>query len=398
MIEYFKSLKKFNSIEVTLQIGCSLQCKYCPQNLLIKNYNKKDRVKSMSLDSFKRYIESVRIGGGIVFSGMSEPFLNKDCAKMIKYAYDKGYKISLFTTLMGMSLEDLEIIKHVHFDYVTLHVPDTEGNSKFTLNEEYDRVLEKFCSTVQVNNYSCHGTVHDRVKQYIDSEFLSTALMNRAGNLEYEHLKTFAPKGEIVCQVGTIEGPGCWAPEVLPDGTVTLCCMDYAMRHVLGNLNENSVSEILNSDEANLVMQGMKQDTMDTLCRTCSSAVPMEDLGVSKLKKAMEQDETNEVFHKIKTAENICIYGLGKYFRDTYFSLKYNEVIHANLFSDSKISETDYITEGEVVEPEQLVNYDHLLVITYVKNPASINEKLQELGITNYINIMDIFREISNME
>ncbi len=64
MNEYFKTLKKFNTIEVTLQIGCSLQCKYCPQKLLLLNYNKQERTKSMSFEAFQKYTDSVLGGGG----------------------------------------------------------------------------------------------------------------------------------------------------------------------------------------------------------------------------------------------------------------------------------------------------------------------------------------------
>lgn len=394
MIKYFSVLRKFNTIEVTLQIGCSLQCKYCPQKLLASNYYRKNRIRTMSFAAFVKYIDSVRLGGGIVFSGMSEPFLNADCARMIKYAYEKGYKISLFTTLMGMKEEDFEMIKDVAFDYVTLHIPDAEGNARFVLDDAYFKVLEKFTKSVKIHNYSCHGQVHPLVANYVDEHLLGTSMMNRAGNLEYEELKTFAPKGKIVCQVGTIESPGCWAPEVLPDGTVLLCCMDYGMRHVLGNLNENSVSEILNGREAYCVMKGMEDESIDILCRSCCSAVEERNLGADKLRIKLKSDVQSLVLNRIRNAENICIYGLGKYFRDTYFPLKYNEAIQANLFSDGNIGETDYVTEGEIVVPERLPDYEGLLVITWVKNPLAINSRLEELGIHNYINVADILNEI----
>lgn len=393
MIEYFKNLKKFNTIEVTLQIGCSLQCRYCPQKLLISNYCRQDRVRRMSFEAFAKYIDNVRTGGGIVFSGMSEPFLNADCAKMIKYAYEKGYKISLFTTLMGMKEEDLELIKDVAFDYVTLHIPDAEGNAKFVLDDAYFKMLEKFTQSVKVNNYSCHGQVHPLVMDYVDKQLLGTSMMNRAGNLDYEELETYAPKGKVVCQIGTIESPGCWAPEVLPDGTVLLCCMDYGMRHVLGNLNENSANEILNGREACRVMKGMEDDGIDILCRSCGSAVEVGKLGVSRLCEKLKSDVESPVLNKIRHAKNICIYGLGKYFRDTYFSLKYNEAIQANLFSDGNIGETDYVTEGEIIVPERMSDYEDLLVITWVKNPWGINKRLEELGIKNYMNVVDVLNE-----
>lgn len=94
---------KLHGLEFTLAIGCKLDCKYCPQEKLIKKYINKygnDNIY-MKFEDFKKCLSKVYKGSGISFAGMVEPFHNKDCARMIKYAYDLGYKISLDTTLVA---------------------------------------------------------------------------------------------------------------------------------------------------------------------------------------------------------------------------------------------------------------------------------------------------------
>lgn len=47
----------------------------------------------------------------ICFTGLSEPLLNKDAIKMIKYASEKGYNVHLYTTFRNASIERNKIFK-----------------------------------------------------------------------------------------------------------------------------------------------------------------------------------------------------------------------------------------------------------------------------------------------
>ena len=42
------------------------------------------------------------------FSGFSEPFLNRESSRMMRLAYQKGYQVVLYTTLVGFRREDLD--------------------------------------------------------------------------------------------------------------------------------------------------------------------------------------------------------------------------------------------------------------------------------------------------
>ena len=62
----------------------------------------------------------------IIFSGFTEPYLNPECSKMIEYASDCGYTIQVFSTLVGMTLEDVDILNKVKLFRLTIHLPDKE--------------------------------------------------------------------------------------------------------------------------------------------------------------------------------------------------------------------------------------------------------------------------------
>lgn len=119
---------KLHALELPLTIGCRLDCLYCPQKLLLNKYYNadKNRKSILSFDDFKKALDKVERNSSISFAGMSEPFHNPHCADMIVYAYQQGYKISLFTTLVDMTMEDYQKIKDIPFDSFVLHIPDEE--------------------------------------------------------------------------------------------------------------------------------------------------------------------------------------------------------------------------------------------------------------------------------
>jgi len=87
-------------------------CRYCPQLLIIKQYNKLREEVIMSFETFKTCSDKMPKSVRIDFSGMAEPWLNCDATKMLLYAYNSGFKkISVFTSTVGMTEKDFKKIK-----------------------------------------------------------------------------------------------------------------------------------------------------------------------------------------------------------------------------------------------------------------------------------------------
>lgn len=154
----------FNVAQVTLAVGCPLNCKFCPQDNFIKAYKArygKEYNKYMTMETFKAILKNFekrekRCDSGLIaFAGFSEPFLNPKCGDMIRYAYDSGYQVALYTTLVGMREEDLQKIKDIEFMEVVLHTPDQEKSAHFKLDENYLNILDKFLNSgIKINLYS----------------------------------------------------------------------------------------------------------------------------------------------------------------------------------------------------------------------------------------------------
>lgn len=248
-------------LEITTHIGCPIDCMDCPQEMLRKKYKGR---KTMSLEDYKRAIDKVPQGTRIDFSGMCEPFANKNCADMILYAAEKGFPIALYTTLQGATMKDYERLKDVRYEVVTIHLPDADGRSHFNITDEYLEVLSKW----ETNNYSCHGKVDERVLPYIKCRNLITFMHDRAGNVDCRPHISIEPSRMLRCATS---GTAMNHNVLLPNGDVLMCCMDYGYTGKFGNLFEQEYDEVLNSDVACAMRATL--DEGESICRHCANAI-----------------------------------------------------------------------------------------------------------------------------
>lgn len=413
--------KKMFGAEFTLAIGCKLQCKYCPQEKLVRTYINRfgtDKLH-MSFEDFKVCLEKIEPGAGISIGGMVEPFHNKECAKMIRYAYEQGFQVGLDTSLQGMTEEDFCILKDVKFDHLQLHIPDREGNSRFNVTEQYIDIFEKVNQNFKVAGYSCHGNPHESIKEKLNDELLfANHMINRAGNLTYSELDIYDHDGKLICGSGSIERTGGYLPEILPNGTVILCCMDYGLEHILGNILKEDWNEILQGSAYRQFEDGLEDKRIPLLCRHCSAALQKENnyfdisnmLGPNAIKVSrLIGDYTNgilsdsdlenrigiggaEVIKRLTSAENRCVFGVGKLFEDNYFNSLWHNVIKANVFSDNDKSKWGTEIRGiKCVAPEELHLYENLIIVVYIKNAIELYEDLHRKGFQNIIDISQLF-------
>ena len=132
-------------IEVTPKIGCSNNCRYCPQKLLLSRYFKDDcnRKSEMSFDDFKFFLEKIPENTILDWSGFVEPFLNPVTIDMMEYANLKGFEQTLFTTLQGLDNETFNRAVRIPFNEVILHTADRFGYANIPVTEQYLSMIRK---------------------------------------------------------------------------------------------------------------------------------------------------------------------------------------------------------------------------------------------------------------
>jgi len=248
-------------LEITTHIGCPINCVDCPQELLKKRYQGK---KDLSFEDYKTAIDKLPKDTRVDFSGMCEPFVNKNCTDMILYAFERGFPLALYTTLQGATLIDYERLKGVQYEAFTIHLPDKDGRSTFKITDEYLEVLRLFDPLA----YSCHGEVDDRVRGIIKPRHLITFMHDRAGNVEGRPHLSIDQNQPLWCLTS---GREMNHNVLLPDGTVLMCCMDYGMTGVFGNLFTQSYDEVIHSEEAERMRSTLQQG--ESICRHCTNAI-----------------------------------------------------------------------------------------------------------------------------
>ena len=292
------------SMEITTNIGCRVQCDFCPQELLIKEYSDKTELKDitygspsqMTLQTFKNCLEKIPENVLIGFAGYSEPFLNPDCSEMILFAHKKGHPISVFSTLVGMKLEDVEKIKSVPFTIFHIHLPDSSNFAKIAVNQNYLDVLKKIVSS-KIKNVSgmSMGKLHPKVESILDTTISPLVMSSRAGTVDI--VETIPKKiGPLSCNRSTsidlIDRID--YNVLLPNGDVALCHNDYGLQNIIGNLVNSSYESLFHSKNYKEMFKKLKSNSDELICRYCEEAIPEKDLKEKQsLKVELEKNSNN---------------------------------------------------------------------------------------------------------
>jgi sulfatase maturation enzyme AslB (radical SAM superfamily) len=251
-------------MEITTRIGCINRCSYCPQEKLIHAYKNVSDILEMDMDTFKTCIDKTPTDVRIHFSGFSEPWLNPRCTEMVVYAHSRGHRIEVFTTLVGMTSNDIEILKKIPFERFIVHLPDSDGKTNIDVNDHYLSILTSVTECLPDAWYIYYDNIHTALVPL--SKTVRTAkweLVSRANNIKNKGQDVKFIPGKIKCIRDLSQNV------LLPNGDVVLCCNDYGMKHVLGNLLESNYDSLFTGEVYQRVSEGLADDSMDILCRYC---------------------------------------------------------------------------------------------------------------------------------
>jgi hypothetical protein len=263
------------TLEITTRIGCKNMCDYCPQKLLLSNYSSFSNVFEMSLETFQSCMLKIPKSVRIDFSGFSEPWLNPECTRMIVKANDLNFKIAVYTTCVGMRLEDLEQIRSIPFVIFNIHLPDNENHTRIKIDEKYIRILNQITKHPPSNcSFIYFKTIHPKVekilhKHKVHALDIQNAQISRAGNLKRIFINS--SHREYICSVSKDLNNNV----LLPNGDVVLCCMDYGLKHRLGNLLLQNYDSIMKGDKLRFIKKSLNANSgKGTICNFCEKRVP----------------------------------------------------------------------------------------------------------------------------
>ena len=278
------------TLEITTAIGCPLACGCCPQGLLCSCYPQ-GASREMTLDDFKKILSTVPKDVRIDFSGMAEPWTALETTSMFRHALGQGYLVSAYTTLVGMSDEDVRFLianmdRFGLENPFCLHLADDEGAmSGFRPSVEYhDRVAEVISAMravarsrrrgvkeLQLMTMSSSGRVHESIADLLPEPLLPFVPTSRAGTLREDRAARIRHHYAVQCRDTALYDRNV----VVPNGDVFVCCMDYGLTVPLGNLLTGTYESLRESDRLSGLLESNRCAGFDetTICKSCEWAV-----------------------------------------------------------------------------------------------------------------------------
>jgi hypothetical protein len=269
-------------MELTTMVGCPLMCTFCPQDNLRNSYG--DSEKYLQSVDLVKVLAKLPRNTRIDFSGMSEPWANPHCTDMLETVIYMGFDVAIYTTLYGM--DDPERVKKVleshpnQVKVVMLHLPDANKNMKgWKQTTKWMNALESFM-TWQVPcglgamTMDKSGFVAPEL-QHIIGRLPGWQGHTRADSLSVEQIGaqdiSITPHNTfpLTCR----STPFYDRNVLLPNGDVVLCCMDYNLKHVIGNLLTQTYEEIFAGDKLAQIIKMNEAAGFDkcSICKSCEN-------------------------------------------------------------------------------------------------------------------------------
>lgn len=263
---------------------CNLSCVFCARENMKRNFDVID------IEVFKRTIDSLPKGTYITLTGNGEPTINVHIYDMIAYAAEKGMHVSIITNACTLNDKNRKKLINSGISRIQLSFQslDKETDEKIMRGASYEKQLLNILkliheirtsnkmiyisiSKVEIEESAHFSEVTKRfwnkipIDNYYEGEYLS--LQTDSGIYE----KTEADEEYIPCAEPWI------AVKVNASGEVNPCPLDFSSKYVIGNIKEDSLGNILNSDKAIAFKKALLTGDMEFLdnigycCKDCNT-------------------------------------------------------------------------------------------------------------------------------
>lgn len=282
-------MKKYKKVYIEITNICNLSCEFCPLN--------KREKKFMAADEFEKILIDIKPYTKYIYLHlMGEPTLNPNLEEFFNLAYKHNISVNLTTngTLLNKVQEILLKSKALRQVNISLH--SFEANSKINFNNYFENVLEFIklanentniiCSMRlwNLDSYNLKGAnklnleiielikekfnFKEDLKYKIDTErkvkLKERIYLNAAEKFSWPSMD-IEPLGDSGFCHGLRDHFG-----ILVDGTVVPCCLDGDGNINLGNIFNEKLEVILNSERSIKIYNGFSgRKRVEELCKRC---------------------------------------------------------------------------------------------------------------------------------
>ena len=262
--------KRFKKIYVEITNFCNLNCDFC-----IKN---KRQNKFISIDDFKILLGKVNnYTDYLYFHVLGEPLLHPKINELIDIAC-KDFKINITTN--GYLIDRIKNNKNIRQLNISLHSFDDKY--KISLIDYLNNIFDTVDKLVENNTYISlrlwvKNKYNNDIIDYINNRYntnikynIEQFNINKRVFINNFHEFIWPDLNNETYEIigtcyGLIDHIG-----ILVDGTIIPCCLDSMGVVNLGNIHENNLDEILNSDRVKNIINNFKNNKKcEELCKHC---------------------------------------------------------------------------------------------------------------------------------
>ena len=281
--------KRFHKIHIEISNICNLQCSFCPPVI-------RDN-KMMDINLFRSTIEQVApLTELVCFHLMGDPLVHPKFDEMVEICEQYEVKIFLVTNGVLLRPERFEILMHPNFHQVNFSLHSFFDNFPGKCPEKYlqrvfsftDRVLEERPNLYinfrlwnlndPLGSQTPNTEMLERITEHYDFKLPTEIDVRKRKSINirerlYLHFDTeFEWPSLELPELG--KSGTCYGLKshfgILADGTVVPCCLDKEAVIPLGNVTDNTINEILETERAKTMIQGFQQKKLiEKLCQRC---------------------------------------------------------------------------------------------------------------------------------
>lgn len=324
MSEALPVFKTTRTVSLELTSACNLDCGFCPEGLITRKHG------MMDLELAKRLVREVRetrFCDTIVTNVMGEPLLYRGLYDLLESAHSVGQRMTVLTN--GERLDEPTskrlLEARPYAVSISFNANDEESYAYKKAHipwEEYQRRVRRFVELKFSMGSETHVTIyslstvnqqHDKYKVLPSLESIrqyKAAWIDFAEDLKQKYAIDYAVPRDIYGGTTLLPGFHChilydshfWANTILPsnvnvvpsksfscmapfeqinilwNGDLVLCCIDYDGELVYGNIKDVSLFEAYNSAKLNEVRKSfLTNDRIPKKCSVCTGGLMNAD-------------------------------------------------------------------------------------------------------------------------
>lgn len=259
---------RFKNIYIEITNICNMNCSFC------KKENRP--LKFMDVDNFNNIINRIKDYTECIYLHVKgEPLLHPKLKELLSIADDNNLIVNITTngTLLESNLDTIVKSKCIRQINISLHSNLNDDNYLNSVFKSVDTLLKdtKIYVNYRLWNIQEETDIVKKINDYYDVNIYESNIIRNNLFIETEHPfiwptldnKYYNEKGKCYGLINQLA--------ILVNGDIVPCCLDSEAIIKLGNIYDNTLEEVLNSDKAINIIEGFRcNKKIEELCKHCN--------------------------------------------------------------------------------------------------------------------------------